>query len=174
MFPLFQTLGASPDCHNFSNMMDSGLATSSAGSLRTRRCTSGIGKLCCQKLVSELFRWANLECWLWGMPGVTGTPEGSWTPGESWGWSQVPGCREGDIKWRNQMSLEGPWLGDRAPKAVQGQTGGKWLRDTLARMCAFLREGLAIGAGLGMDGGNVRGKLPTFKLRLGGALSSLI
>jgi len=29
MFPLFQAVGTSPDCHDFSNMVDSGLATSS-------------------------------------------------------------------------------------------------------------------------------------------------
>lgn len=35
MFLLFQSMGTSPDCHNFSNMMNGGLATSSTSSLRT-------------------------------------------------------------------------------------------------------------------------------------------
>ena len=34
----FQSAGTSPDCHDFSNTMDSGLATSSASSLRICRC----------------------------------------------------------------------------------------------------------------------------------------
>jgi len=40
MFPLFQSVGTAPGCHNFSNMMDSGLATSSASFLRTHGCIS--------------------------------------------------------------------------------------------------------------------------------------
>ncbi|GAB0209091.1 hypothetical protein GRJ2_003374800 [Grus japonensis] len=47
MFPLFQSAGTSPDCQDFSNMMESGLATSSAISLKTRRCiSSGPMNLC--------------------------------------------------------------------------------------------------------------------------------
>ena len=38
MFPLFQSVGTSLDYHDFSNRMDSGLATSSTSSLGTRRC----------------------------------------------------------------------------------------------------------------------------------------
>ena len=34
IFPLFQSVGTSPDCHDLWNMMDSGLATSSTSSLR--------------------------------------------------------------------------------------------------------------------------------------------
>lgn len=35
---LFHSMGASPDCHNFSKVMDSGIATSSSSSLGTLRC----------------------------------------------------------------------------------------------------------------------------------------
>jgi len=35
MFPLFQSVGTSADCHYISNMTDSGLATLPASSLRT-------------------------------------------------------------------------------------------------------------------------------------------
>lgn len=38
MFPLFQSVGASLDCHGYSDMMSSGMATSSAISLWTLRC----------------------------------------------------------------------------------------------------------------------------------------
>lgn len=36
-FPLFESLGTSPDYHDFSNLMDSGFATSPASSFRTLR-----------------------------------------------------------------------------------------------------------------------------------------
>ena len=35
MFPFFQSPGASPDCHDLSSIMETGLATASANSLRT-------------------------------------------------------------------------------------------------------------------------------------------
>ena len=35
-FPLFQSVTASPNCHNLSHTMDGGLATSSVSSLRTQ------------------------------------------------------------------------------------------------------------------------------------------
>lgn len=35
MFPIFQSVGTSPDYHDLSNMVDSGLAASFATSLRT-------------------------------------------------------------------------------------------------------------------------------------------
>jgi len=38
MFPFFQSLGTSPDYHDFSNIMESGLATTSASSLMTLGC----------------------------------------------------------------------------------------------------------------------------------------
>lgn len=40
IFPLFQSAEASVDSHGFSNITDSGLATSSASSLRTCGCNS--------------------------------------------------------------------------------------------------------------------------------------
>ncbi|XP_053908173.1 olfactory receptor 14A16-like [Cuculus canorus] len=39
-FPFFQSPGTSPDCHGFSAIMESGLATTSANSLRTLGCIS--------------------------------------------------------------------------------------------------------------------------------------
>jgi len=40
MFPFFQSLGTSPDCHDLWNIMESGLAMTSANSLRTLGCIS--------------------------------------------------------------------------------------------------------------------------------------
>ena len=39
MFPFFQSSGTSPDSHDFSNMMEGGLETIQASSLRTLQCT---------------------------------------------------------------------------------------------------------------------------------------
>jgi len=51
IFPISQSLGTSPDCYNFSDMMDSCLEPSSAGSLRVCRCTSsGRMNLCTSSL----------------------------------------------------------------------------------------------------------------------------
>ena len=56
MFPLFQSVGTSLDCNDFSNMMDSGLATSSASWLGTRGCTSsGRMDLC----TCRFLRWSQ-------------------------------------------------------------------------------------------------------------------
>ncbi|KAK4811014.1 hypothetical protein QYF61_015718 [Mycteria americana] len=53
-FAQVQSVGTSPDCHNFSNMMDSGLATSSTSSLRTRGCiSSGPMDLCTFRALSH-------------------------------------------------------------------------------------------------------------------------
>lgn len=46
MFPLFQAVGTSLDCHNFLDMMGSGLATSSTSSLRSHGCTSSAPWIC--------------------------------------------------------------------------------------------------------------------------------
>lgn len=40
IFPLFQSVGTSSDCYSFSSVMDTGLATSSASSLRIHGCIS--------------------------------------------------------------------------------------------------------------------------------------
>jgi len=40
MFPIFQSTGTLPDYHDLSNIMESGLATTSANSLRTLGCIS--------------------------------------------------------------------------------------------------------------------------------------
>jgi len=63
MFTLFQSVGTSLDCYDFSYMLDSGLATSSASSFRTHRCTSsGLLDLC----TYWLLRWS----WTWSSPTV--------------------------------------------------------------------------------------------------------
>lgn len=52
MFPCFQSLGTSPDCLNFSNMMDIVLATTSADCLRIIGCiSSGSMDLCMLKFL---------------------------------------------------------------------------------------------------------------------------
>lgn len=40
MFPLFQAVEISPDCHNFTNMMDSGLTISSTSFFKRGKCVS--------------------------------------------------------------------------------------------------------------------------------------
>jgi len=40
IFPFFQSPGTSPDCHDFSDTMESSLAIASANSLRTLGCLS--------------------------------------------------------------------------------------------------------------------------------------
>ena len=56
MFPLFQLMGTSPDCHDPSNMMDGGLATSCDSSLRTCGWISlGPVNLC----TFGFFRWSQ-------------------------------------------------------------------------------------------------------------------
>jgi len=45
MFPFFQALGTSPDCHDLSNIKESGLATTSASSLRTLRYNHALGEV---------------------------------------------------------------------------------------------------------------------------------
>jgi len=50
MFPFFQSPGTSSDCYDFSNIVKSGLASTSANSLRTLGCISsgpiGLGMFC--------------------------------------------------------------------------------------------------------------------------------
>jgi len=40
MFPFFQSPGTSPDCHDYSNIMESSLAMTPVNSLRTLGCSS--------------------------------------------------------------------------------------------------------------------------------------
>jgi len=55
MFCFFQSLGVSPDCDYFSNMMDNGLLTTLAKSLRTLECiSSGPLDLC----IVRFLRWS--------------------------------------------------------------------------------------------------------------------
>ena len=61
MFPFFQSLGTSPDCHDFSNIMESGLATTSASSLRTLGCiASGPMDFCTFRFCRRSRTWSSL------------------------------------------------------------------------------------------------------------------
>jgi len=60
MLPLLQSVGSSPDHHELSNMMESGLATSSASSLRTHGCiSSGPMDLCTFKFLRKSQNWSS-------------------------------------------------------------------------------------------------------------------
>ena len=60
MLSLLQSLGTSPDCHNLSNMVESGLATLSASSLRTRGCiSSGPMDLCTFRFLRQSRTWSS-------------------------------------------------------------------------------------------------------------------
>ena len=61
MFPFFQSLWTSSDCHEFSNIMESGLATTLANSLRTlRRISSGPMDLCMFRFLRWSRTWSSL------------------------------------------------------------------------------------------------------------------
>ena len=61
MFPFFQSLGTSSDCHDFSNIMESGLATTSPSSLRTLGCiSSGPMDFCTFGFCRRSRTWSSL------------------------------------------------------------------------------------------------------------------
>jgi len=81
IFPFFQSPGASPDCHDRSNIMESGLATTSANSLRTLGCILAAPiDLCMYRLLRWSQTWSSLK---------VGGSLPLWSP------SCNPSCREG-------------------------------------------------------------------------------
>ena len=61
MFPFLQSPGTSPDCHDFSSITDSGLAATSANSLRTLgRVSSGPIDSCMLSFLTWSHTWSSL------------------------------------------------------------------------------------------------------------------
>ena len=110
MFPFFQSTGTSLECHDFSDMMDSGLATSST--LRTHGCTSsGPMDLC----TFRYLRWS----WTWCSSTVAGFSFSQSLPLPSATWevwlehlpvkTEAKSVNSDKTKWNYQCYRNTPW-----------------------------------------------------------------